>query len=208
MSGTPFRALNSGEFIEEQIYNWTYSDEQRAKENWIGENNPYRSLPRMVLMTYRLPDSIRQIAEQGEFNEFDLNVFFSAKGKGDDAHFVYEDYVQKWLDLIRGAYLETAVDELKLGAQRPPMPFSDARLLNVLSHTIWFLPNVASCEAMRNLLAKNNFYHDYVVNCCAGTKAGNRPRKKRVIISPKKRKKNCLTKRKNINLCANRSKRN
>ena len=48
----------------------------------------------MVLMTYRLPDSIRQIAEQGEFNEFDLNVFFSAKGKGDDAHFVYEDYVQ------------------------------------------------------------------------------------------------------------------
>jgi len=172
LSGTPFRALNSGEFIEEQIYNWTYSDEQRAKENWIGENNPYRSLPRMVLMTYRLPDSIRQIAEQGEFNEFDLNVFFSAKGKGDDAHFVYEDYVQKWLDLIRGAYLETAVDELKLGAQRPPMPFSDARLLNVLSHTIWFLPNVASCEAMRNLLAKNNFYRDYTVNCCAGTKAG------------------------------------
>lgn len=172
LSGTPFRALNSGEFIEEQIYNWTYSDEQRAKENWVGENNPYRALPRMVLMTYRLPDSIRQIAEQGEFNEFDLNVFFSAKGKGEDAHFVYEDYVQKWLDLIRGAYLETAVDELKLGAQRPPMPFSDARLLNVLSHTIWFLPNVASCEAMRNLLARNTFYRDYTVNCCAGTKAG------------------------------------
>ena len=172
LSGTPFRAINSGEFIEEQIYNWTYSDEQRAKENWSGDNNPYRALPRMVLMTYRLPDSIRQIAEQGEFNEFDLNVFFSAKGKGDDAHFVYEDYVQKWLDLIRGAYLETAVDELKLGAQRPPMPFSDGRLLNVLNHTIWFLPNVASCEAMRNLLARNNFYRDYTVNCCAGTRAG------------------------------------
>lgn len=31
LSGTPFRALNSGEFIEEQIYNWTYSDEQTAK---------------------------------------------------------------------------------------------------------------------------------------------------------------------------------
>ena len=34
LSGTPFRAINSGEFIEDQIYNWTYSDEQRAKENW------------------------------------------------------------------------------------------------------------------------------------------------------------------------------
>ena len=172
LSGTPFRALNSGEFIEEQIYNWTYSDEQRAKENWVGENNPYRALPRMVLMTYRLPDSIRQIAEGGEFNEFDLNVFFSAEGRGRDAKFVYEDYVQKWLDLIRGAYLETSVDELRLGAQRPPMPFSDQRLLNVLNHTVWFLPNVASCEAMQNLLAKNNFYRDYTVNCCAGTKAG------------------------------------
>mgnify|MGYP004660359839 FL=1 len=52
LSGTPFRALNSGEFIEEQIFNWTYSDEQKAKESWRGSNNPYLSLPRMVLMTY------------------------------------------------------------------------------------------------------------------------------------------------------------
>ena len=174
LSGTPFRALNSGEFIEEQIYNWTYSDEQRAKENWAGEDNPYAALPRMVMLTYKIPDSIQQIAKQGEFDEFDLNVFFSAEGKGKDAHFVYEDYVQKWLDLIRGSYLETTVDELKLGAEKPPMPFSDTRLLNVLNHTLWFLPNVASCYAMANLLAQrqNAFYHDYTVNVCAGTEAG------------------------------------
>lgn len=174
LSGTPFRALNSGEFIEDQIYNWTYSDEQRAKAGWRGENNPYAALPRMVLMTYRIPDSIRRIAMQGEFNEFDLNVFFSAKGKGADARFVYEGEVQKWLDLIRGAYLETTVDELKLGAKKPAMPYADVRLLNVLQHTLWFLPNVAACFAMRNLLAQkqNVFYHDYTVNVCAGTGAG------------------------------------
>lgn len=82
--------------------------------------------------------------------------------------------MQKWLDLIRGSYMETTVDELKLGAQKPPMPFSDTRLLNVLSHTLWFLPNVASCHAMANLLAQkqNAFYHDYYVNVCAGTEAG------------------------------------
>ena len=174
LSGTPFRALNSGEFIEEQIYNWTYSDEQRAKENWVGEDNPYAGLPRMVMMTYKIPDSIQRIAKQGEFDEFDLNVFFSAEGKGKDARFVYEDYVQKWLDLIRGSYLETTVDELKLGAQKPPMPFSDTRLLNVLSHTLWFLPNVASCYAMDNLLKQkqNTFYREYRVNVCAGAEAG------------------------------------
>ena len=175
LSGTPFRAINSGEFIEDQIYNWTYSDEQRAKESWIGSNNPYLSLPRMVMLTYRIPESIRQIALQGEYGEFDLNVFFSAKGKGAEAKFVYENEVQKWLDLIRGSYLPSSVDDLKLGQdKRPPMPYSDTRLLNVLSHTLWFLPNVASCQAMANLIAQkqNAFYHDYKINVCAGTAAG------------------------------------
>ena len=118
LSGTPFRAIASGEFIEEQIYNWTYSDEQRAKRDWKGANNPYAALPRMVLLTYQLPDAIREIAMQGEFNEFDLNVFFSAEGVGDKAKFKYEDEVQKWLDLIRGSFMPTTVDNLKLGAQK------------------------------------------------------------------------------------------
>lgn len=177
LSGTPFRAINSGEFIEEQIFNWTYSDEQREKYAWVGANNPYISLPRMVMMTYKMPDEIRQVALQGEFDEFDLNVFFSAKGKGDEARFVYENEVQKWLDLIRGQHLPTNIDDLKMQAkknERPPMPYSDTRLLNVLSHTLWFLPNVSSCFAMYNLLQQkqNTFYHDYKINVCAGTRAG------------------------------------
>ena len=175
LSGTPFRAINSGEFIEDQIFNWTYSDEQKAKTSWKGSNNPYLSLPRMVLMTYQIPDSIKQVAINGEFNEFDLNEFFRADGKGDNAKFKYESEVQKWLDLIRGQYLSSSIDDLKLGQdKRPPMPFSDTRLLNVLSHTLWFLPNVSSCEAMFNLLKQkqNVFYHDYEVNLCAGTQAG------------------------------------
>ena len=57
LSGTPFRALSTGEFIEEQIYNWTYTDEQRAKANWKGPDNPYAALPQVVMMTYQLPDS-------------------------------------------------------------------------------------------------------------------------------------------------------
>ena len=174
LSGTPFRAIASGEFIEEQIYNWTYSDEQRAKRDWKGPNNPYAALPRMVLLTYQLPDAIREIAMQGEFNEFDLNVFFSAEGLGDNAKFKYEDEVQKWLDLVRGAFIPTTVDNLKLGAGKPPLPYSDARLLSVLSHTFWFLPSVASCHAMHKLLAKrqNVFYHDYKIIVAAGSAAG------------------------------------
>lgn len=176
LSGTPFRAIGSGEFIEEQIFNWTYSDEQKAKQDWDIKNreNPYASLPRMVMLTYQLPEQIQQIALKGEYNEFDLNIFFSAEGSGRNARFKYEEEVQKWLDLIRGQYIETLVDDLKLGKKKPPMPYSDIRLLNVLQHTFWFLPGVASCYAMRNLLLQrqNTFYHDYEIVVAAGTRAG------------------------------------
>src|SRR5699024_6051701 len=34
LSGTPFKAVAAGKFSEEQIFNWTYADEQNAKESW------------------------------------------------------------------------------------------------------------------------------------------------------------------------------
>ncbi len=174
LSGTPFRAISSGEFIEEQIYNWTYSDEQRAKSRWQAAENPYDSLPRMVMMTYQLPESISEVAKKGEFSEFDLNFFFSAEGDGQEARFQHEDEVQKWLDLIRGELQETTIDNLKMGAKKPPMPFSHAPLLNILAHTFWFLPSVAACHAMNNLLSQkqNRFFHDYKVIVAAGSAAG------------------------------------
>lgn len=174
LSGTPFRAIATGEFIEEQIYNWTYSDEQAAKDDYTGTPNPYAALPRMVMLTYQLPESIVDIANQGEFDEFDLNTFFKAEGDKDKSKFKYVDEVQKWLDLIRGSFKETAIDNLKLGAKKPPFPYSDERLLSVLNHTVWFLPSVASCYAMANLLQQRNnvFYQDYKIVVAAGTHAG------------------------------------
>lgn len=174
LSGTPFRAIASGEFIEEQIFNWTYSDEQRAKNEWKGNHNPYRSLPKMVLMTYQLPEVVTDIASQGEFNEFDLNVFFEASGKGDQARFRHEDEVQKWLDIIRGSLPSSQKDGLKLGTQKPPLPFAHAPLLKLLSHTFWFLPSVSACHAMRNLLSQrqNSFFNTYDVVVAAGSEAG------------------------------------
>lgn len=174
LSGTPFKALSSGEFIEEEIFNWTYSDEQKAKEEWKEDNNPYATLPRMVMLTYQLPPAIRDIAKGGEFNEFDLNTFFTAIGEKENAKFTLESDVQKWLDLIRGSFRETTLDNLKLGAKKPPMPFSDSRLLQILTHTFWFLPTVAACHAMKNLMQERNntFYHDYEVVVAAGKSAG------------------------------------
>jgi hypothetical protein len=177
LSGTPFKALATGEFIEEQIFNWTYTDEQRAKEEFATKNpgkwNPYGALPQMRLLTYQMPDELVAIASGGEFDEFDLNAFFEAKGTGKDAKFKHKSDVQKWLDIIRGQYAPKAVESLKTGT-RPPFPYSDVRLLPYLQHSFWFLPNVAACRAMANLLAEkhNTFWHEYEVVVAAGASAG------------------------------------
>ena len=174
LSGTPFRAISSGEFIEEQIFNWTYSDEQQAKKNWKGKDNPYLILPKMIMMTYQLPDSITKITSTGEFDEFDLNTFFKAVGLNEKAKFKYENEVQKWLEIIKGTDFKNIYLNLKLGENKPVLPFEDSRLLSTLTHTFWFLPSISSCYAMKNLLLlqRNNFYHEYEINVCAGSKAG------------------------------------
>lgn len=177
LSGTPFRALATGEFIEEQIFNWTYTDEQRAKarfaEEHPGEKNPYAALPELRLLTYQMPDELLAVASGGEFDEFDLNEFFAASGTGKDAQFKHKDEVQKWLDILRGQYLPRASEYLKTGT-RPPFPYADVRLLPYLQHSFWFLPSVAACQAMANLLAErhNTFWHEYTVVVAAGAGAG------------------------------------
>ncbi|TAM40071.1 MAG: restriction endonuclease [Rhodanobacter sp.] len=177
LSGTPFKALATGEFIEEQIFNWTYTDEQRAKEAFATKYptkwNPYGALPQMRLLTYQMPDELVAIANTGEFDEFDLNEFFDATGTGKAAKFAHKSDVQKWLDIIRGSYAPKSVEYLKAGT-RPPFPYSDVRLLPYMQHSFWFLPNVAACHAMANLLAEkhNTFWHDYTVVAAAGASAG------------------------------------
>ncbi len=177
LSGTPFRALATGEFIEEQIFNWTYTDEQRAKKKFADKNpdkwNPYGALPQMRLLTYRMPDELLAVASAGEFNEFDLNEFFAATGTGKGAQFKHKSDVQKWLQIIRGQYMPKEVEGLKTGSGAP-FPYSNVRLLQYLQHSFWFLPNVAACRAMANLLAEkhNVFWHEYKVVTAAGVDAG------------------------------------
>lgn len=177
LSGTPFKALSSGEFIEEQIFNWTYTDEQRAKAEFTAthpnQRTPYGALPQMRLLTYQMPDELLTVASGGEFDEFDLNTFFEAAGEGKKAQFKHKSDVQKWLDIIRGGYAPQSVEMLKTGS-RPPFPYSDVRLLPYMQHAFWFLPNVAACHAMANLLAErhNTFWRDYTTIVAAGAAAG------------------------------------
>jgi hypothetical protein len=179
LSGTPFRALAEGEFVDDNLFNWTYTDEQKAKAAWPsthpGALDPYAVLPEMALMTYRMPEDILTVAMQGEFDEFDLNEFFAAEGLGSNAELTHKSDVQKWLNLIRGQHQPTSVDALRAGT-RPPFPYSDTHVLPYLNHSFWFLPTVASVHAMENLLHEpqnaGGFWGEYNVISAAGPSAG------------------------------------
>ena len=178
LSGTPFKALATGEFIEEQIFNWTYTDEQRAKEEFAAKNpgkwNPYGALPQMRLLTYQMPDELLAIASAGRVRRVRPQRVLRGHRHGRRARSSSTRATCRSGSTSSAAGTRRqAVENLKTGT-RPPFPYSDVRLLPYLQHSFWFLPNVAACHAMANLLAEkhNVFWHDYKVLIVAGASAG------------------------------------
>ncbi len=165
LSGTPFRALASEKFSNEQIYNWTYVDEQRAKENWnyFKGENPYLKLPKMNIFTYELSKALEiKLDEARELNNefaFDLTEFFRVNND----EFVYKEDVLKFLDNLAG--LNTNFDPTI-----KPYPFATKEIRNELKHTFWLMPNrveVVSC--MKKVLKNHELFKDYEVILAAGT---------------------------------------
>ncbi|ENZ9221155.1 Eco57I restriction-modification methylase domain-containing protein [Enterococcus hirae] len=159
LSGTPFKALAKGEFSEEQIFNWSYVDEQEAKENWdptIG-SNPYESLPTLNLFTYQMSKMIEDEVSAGLTIEeeknvdyaFDLNEFFRVKENG---RFEYEESVVRFLDNLSSG----------------KFPFSENQYRNELNHTFWLLPRVNAAKALEKLLNSHPTFKDYKVVLAAG----------------------------------------
>jgi type II restriction enzyme len=161
LSGTPFKALASGKFDQDQIFNWTYEDEQAARQRWEedGDENPYAPLPTLNLLTYQLSRMITdRLAEGVAIDEdeanidytFDLNEFFATK---DNGFFEHEAEVIKFLDCL---------------ATNEKYPFSTPELRDEIRHSFWLLSRVASAKAMERLLKKHDVFKDYTVVLAAG----------------------------------------
>lgn len=159
LSGTPFKALANNKFADNAIFNWTYADEQKAKQDWdvsSEEENPYESLPKLNLFTYQMSeivkDELRQGVEiNGETEEyaFDLNEFFSTNhGK-----FKYDSSVDKFLDAL---------------TLQKKFPFSTPELRAELKHTFWLLNRVDSAKALAVKLKNHPVFKDYQVILAAG----------------------------------------
>ena len=158
LSGTPFKALANNKFPSEAIYNWTYADEQKAKEAWdpADGENPYETLPVLNMFTYQMSEIIKDELKQGvEINgeteeyAFDLNEFF----RTNNGKFIYNSSVDKFLDAL---------------TQGKKFPFSTPELRDELKHTFWILERVESAKALAAKLRTHPVFKDYKVVLAAG----------------------------------------
>ena len=177
LSGTPFRAITNGEFTEDQVFNWTYIDEQREKATWDdarGEN-PYLDLPMIEMYTYRMGRDAEATADDGEFNGFSLNEYFRAKKVpgGGRNEYVFEDEtgVVEFLEMLRGK-LSSQMKTRVLTGQKPPFPYEDAKFAQAVRHSVWYLNDVGACYAMKAALEEHTYFRDFVIHVAAGTRAG------------------------------------
>jgi hypothetical protein len=165
LSGTPFKALANQKFPKDAIFNWTYLDEQKAKQAelddpLVGDSGPHADLPDLRLYTYRISQMTASEVNEGiEIEDethdyaFDLNEFFATKSQ----KFVHEDDVR---DFLRN---------LSTNAK---YPFSTPELRDELRHTFWYVGNrVESVKALAQLLGEDredNIFKDYKVVIAAG----------------------------------------
>jgi hypothetical protein len=179
LSGTPFRAITNGEFTEDAIFNWTYVDEQAAKEAWEGEaDNPYLMLPQMKMYTYKLGSDAVAYAEDGEFDGFSLSKYFQAKrvapdgdGTGETFEFEDETRVSEFLAMLRGKLSEQMKMQV-LAGQKAPFPYESPDFSKAIRHSVWYMSDVASCNAMEAMLRDHAFFSDFEIVVAAGDKAG------------------------------------
>jgi hypothetical protein len=176
LSGTPFRALTEGEFNEDAIYNWTYPQEQAAKQAWSSDKagakarNPYLELPEMQMFTYALSEIADSDRDDKPDGHFDLSGFFAAKKVGSEYHFDDPGRVSDFLNMLRGKLTQSATNKL-LSDFKPPFPFSDSRFSGAINHSVWLMPNVASAHAMKAHLESDPFFTDFLVHVAAGAGA-------------------------------------
>lgn len=161
LSGTPFKAIARGQFSDEQIYNWSYADEQQAKKNWDStceSENPYEALPQLNMFTYQMSKMVLDVINDGVTVDgenydyaFDLNEFFATNESGE---FVHKEAVVAWLDTL---------------THNEKYPFSTKNLRNELKHTFWILDRVNSAKALKKLLENHPTFENYGIVLAAGS---------------------------------------
>ena len=169
VSGTPLKALMSGEFLDEEIYTWSYADEQAKRKiekdaNW--ETDLYRWLPEMRFHTFEVSEEAKKQTQcYSEEEGFTMTKMF---GSDDGETFIDDAAVKLFIDQVFG-----------IGVHKSQSPVRT----HAVDHMLFVMPPVVrSAEAMSKLL-KQRVGTEYTIINVAGDNVRDLNKVKGIILA-------------------------
>lgn len=166
LSGTPFRLIQFEDFCPEQVFTYSYLDEQANKRDEIAtaralDPKIYRVMPDLDISTIEITEEdIKQQTNSflTDDLDFSLNELFKATAKG----FNHSDAVEHFMEgLCKRDFDARAISVFgKLG---------DNLGVPVKRHTVWWLNRVASVKALSKMLKRHPYFKDFEIINAAGT---------------------------------------
>jgi hypothetical protein len=168
LSGTPFKAIDRGEFNDKNSFTYSYFDEQKNKypnsdnNEFLIISSEYEHFPDMKIFGYNMSSLFNGLFDELKSEDkilkkkyFSLNGFFKTK-KDEDTEsenvFIYEEHVLKWLEIIKG--------RTTYGYD---FPYMNEKMLDNNKHTLWLLPTVNACAALTHLLSNDDYFKRYEI---------------------------------------------
>ena len=153
LTGTAFNLMD--DIVEEEMFTWDYTMEQRAKQEWdknhFGDPNPYACLPRMNIYTYDLGRLMHDFVD--EDIAFNFREFFRTTDSGS---FLHHAEVRRFLDLLTKEDPESMY------------PFANAHYRSIFRHTLWMLPGVKAAKALSAMLKEHPVFGKFSIVNVAG----------------------------------------
>lgn len=181
LSGTPFKAIDRGEFSDSNSFTYSYFDEQKNKypKSEKGDfsiiNPEYALFPDMKIFGYNMNHLFEGISDELMSDDkifkkkyFSLNAFFKTEKDADSSKenvFIYEKEVKKWLEIIQG---KTTFPY--------DFPYRNDKMLDNNKHTLWLMPSVNACLALANLLKQDDYFKKYEIINLSSPEVGSGPK--------------------------------
>lgn len=166
LSGTPFRLIQEDDFCAQQVFTYSYLDEQKNKKEEI-ESDPenktakvYRVMPDLDISTIEITDQDLQ-DQREKFLTDDLDFSLNELFRVSSGKFVHADAVDHFIDgLCKRTHDARAISVFgKLGDQLG---------LPVKRHSVWWLNRVEAVKALAKKLKKHPYFSNFEIINAAG----------------------------------------
>lgn len=183
LSGTPFRLIQEDDFCAEQVFTYSYLDEQKNKRHETDSDpentkaKTYRAMPDLDISTIEITDEDIQSQRELFFTDdldFSLNKLFEVKS----GKFVHNEAVDNFLsgltkrthDARAISVFGTLGDKLGLPPKR---------------HTVWWLNRVDAVKALAKKLKDHPYFTNFEIISAAGCEKADEENEDLLIVKDK-----------------------